>query len=227
MDTSKDYRILLAEDALRRLDKRVRSWSLSYPIHKNRVLDLLREANGHLQAIKHSYLPIQYLLKYEPLSKLTEVARKLSAELLPPKGVRVEGRSRFLLAEIKYSLLQLLNLRARLALGEENLPENAVDIVAVEVVSVMRHPEAERLYVTKAGTEKFGLTIVTNILNIKKGEVRAAAILPPQEFFGVVSEAMYCSDPLPREMLGRRPPRNAIHVPEVTRVVEAIVRGGR
>jgi len=227
LDTSKDYRILLAEDALRRLDKRVKSWSLSYPIHKNKVLDLLREANGHLQAIKHSYLPLQYLLKYEPLSKLTDAARRLSAELLPPKGVRVEGRSRFLLAEIKYSLLQLLNLRARLALGEENLPDYAVDIVAVEVVSVMRHPEAERLYVTKAGTKKFGLTIVTNILSIKKGEVRAAAILPPQEFFGVVSEAMYCSDPLPSEMIGKRPQRNVIHIPEVTKVVEAIVRGSK
>ncbi len=224
MDTSKDYRILMAEDALRRLDRRVRCWNLSYPIHKGRALSIIKELNACLQAVKHSYLPLQYLLKYEPLLRLGELARKLSAEVLPPRGVRVEGRSKLLLAELKYSLLQLINLKGRLALGEENLPDRAVDIVAVEVVSVMKHPSADRLLVTKAGTERFGLTIVTNILGLKKGEVRAAALLPPQEFFGVVSEAMYCSDPLPKELLGRRPSRDVIHVNEVARVVESVVR---
>ncbi len=227
MDTSRDYRILMAEDALRRLERRVRCWSLSYPIHKGRALELLKGLNACLQAVKHSYLPLQYLLKHEPLLRLGDIARKLSSEILPPKGVRVEGRSKLLLAEIKYSLLQLINLKGRLALGEENLPDRAVDIVAVEVVSVMKHPSADRLLVTKAGTSRFGLTIVTNILRLRKGEVRAAALLPPQEFFGVVSEAMYCSDLLPKDVLGRRPPREMIRVNDIARVVESVVKGLR
>ncbi len=224
MDTSKDYRILLAEDAVRRIDNRVKSWSLNYPIHKGKVLSIVKSINSYVQAVKHSYLPLPYLLKYEPLLKIHELARDLAKEVLPPKGVSVEGKSKLLVAELRYSLLQLINLRARLSLGEENNPDYAVDIVAVEVASVMRHPEAGKLMITRAGTERFGLTIVTNILGIRKGEVRAAAILPPKEFFGVVSEAMYCSNPLPKELLGRRPPRESLHLAEIAEAVESIIK---
>ncbi len=224
MDTANDYRILLAEDALSRLDKRVRVWNLSYPIHKGKVLNLLKEANSALQAIKHSYLPLNYLLEYEPLKKLAETGKLLAKELLPPKGVKVDSRSKLYVAEIRYSLLQLIELKPKLALGEENRPEYAVDIVGVEVASVMKHPQAKNLMVTRAGTSAFGFTIVTNIKDIKKGEVRAAAILPPQEFFGIVSEAMYCSDPLSSEWLGKRPPANLIHAKEVASIVEGIIK---
>ncbi|MCD6324369.1 MAG: tRNA-binding protein [Desulfurococcales archaeon] len=224
MDTSKDYRLLLVRDAVSRLERIVRVWNLNYPIHKNVVLQKLREARRFSEEILHSYLPLSYLITYEPVTKLQDLGKELAKLLLPPKGVSVSGKSKLHVAEIKYCLLQLINLKPKLALGEENKPEYAVDIVGVEIASVTKHPNASKLYVTKAGTAAFGLTIVTNIESVRKGEIRAAAILPPREFFGVISEAMFCSDPLPKEFLGKRPPQNLISSKEVASAVEGIIR---
>lgn len=225
MDTSKDFRILMAENALLRLESRIRVWNLNYPIHKNKALELIRKAKTHLNAVKYSYLPLSYLLRNDDVIQLGLVGKELAKEILPPKGVEVPQKNRLHVAELKYALVQLVGLRARMALGEENLPEYAVDIIGVEVVSVLKHPSAKNLYVTRAGTPQYGFNIITNIRDIKKGEVRAVAVLPPQEFFGLVSEAMYCSDPLPKEYVGKRPPSELVHVKEVAAIVEQVVKG--
>jgi predicted RNA-binding protein with EMAP domain len=227
MDTSRDYRLLLVKDAVERLEKIVRVWNLNYPIHKSKVTELIKKAKGEVDSLLYSYLPLTYLLKHNALRTLFELGERLAQELLPPKGTLLDRKTRFYVAEIRYALLQMINLRPRLLLGEENQPENAVDIVGVEIASVSKHPNASKLFITKAGTQKFGLTIVTNIGNIKKGEVRAAAILPPKEFFGVVSEAMYCSGPIPKDFMGKRPPSNLLDVKAIASEVEAVLRKGR
>ncbi len=226
VDTSRDYRILIAEDALHRLESRVKSWGLPYPLNRGVAESLLSRARSLLMSIKYSYLPLNYLLSSPQLKELAGTARELSKYLLPPPNFRVEGTSsKLAVAEIKYSLLALIGLKARLALGEENLPEYGVDVVGVEVVTVSRHSSADRLWVLKVGTEKFSLTVVTNIPNVKKGEVRAVAILPPKNLYGVISEAMIVSDPIPTEFKGRRPPSDLLHLKELRTVVESIVKG--
>jgi len=79
--------------------------------------------------------------------------------------------------------------------------------------------------VTKAGTEEYSFTIVTNIKTVKRGEVRAVAVLPPVAFYGVVSEAMYVSDPLPREHKGKRVPSDLTYLKDLVNSVDSIVRG--
>ncbi len=223
-DTSKDYRLLLVKDAVERLDRIVRVWSLNYPIRKSKVTELVKKVRGTVDSLLYSYLPLTYLVKHDALSALRELGERLAQELLPPKGAVLDKRTKFYVAEIRYALLQIINLRPRLLLGEENRPEYAVDIVGVEIASVSKHPSTSKLFITKAGTQKFGLTIVTNIENVRKGEVRAAAILPPREFFGVVSEAMYCSEPIPRDYVGKRPPSTLLDVKAIASVVEAILK---
>ncbi len=225
MDTSRDYRVLIAEDALRRLESRVRSWGLPYPLNRGVAESLLGKVRSLLMSIKYSYLPLNYLLSSQQLKELALLTKELSKYLLPPPNFRVEGLSaKLAVAEIKYSLLILLGLRGRLALGEENLPEYGVDVVGVEVVTVSKHPGADRLWVLKVGTEKFSLTTVTNLSSVRKGEVRAVAILPPTNLYGVISEAMIVSDPIPKEYKGRRPPSNLIHTKELRAVIESILR---
>lgn len=225
MDTSKDYRILVAEDALRRLESRVRSWGMPYPLNRSVAESLLSKVRSLLMSIKYSYLPLNYLLSSQQLKELASLTKELSKYLLPPPNFRVSGESaKLALAEIKYSLLILLGLRSRLALGEENLPEYGVDVIGVEVVTVSKHPRADKLWVLKVGTEKFSLTVITNIPNVKKGEVRAVAILPPINLHGVISEAMIVSDPIPNEYRGRRPPNDLLHINELRATVEAIIK---
>ncbi|MCE4629523.1 MAG: tRNA-binding protein, partial [Desulfurococcales archaeon] len=111
-------------------------------------------------------------------------------------------------------LLILLGLPNRILLGDENHPEYAVDIVGVEVTRVEPLENTENLKVTRGSAGKAVFTIVTNLEDIKVGQVRAAAILPPAEFKGVISEAMYSSDPIDKNYIGKRVPRKLLS-PEV------------
>ena len=225
MDTQHDYRILLAEDAVSRLTKRVRVWNLPYPLNKGLALQMVSELRSLVKKVRYSFLPLDMLLSMDELRRIEEVVQQLAKLILPPLGTRLENTAqRMAVAEIRYSLWTLLGLRSRLALGEENLPEYAVDVVGMEVGLVQKHPSADRLWVLKVGTPRFSLTVVTNLESVKKGEVRGVAILPPTEFFGVVSEGMICSDPLDRTYVGKRVPRELIHRAEIVNVVERIAR---
>ncbi len=225
IDTARDYRILVAEDAIARLENRVKVWNLPYPLNKGLALEKVKQLRSELMKIKYSFLPLDMLLEHEAFRSIESIVRELISMLLPPRGTKIEGDSqRLAVAEIRYSLWVLMGLRARLSLGEENRPEYAVDVVGVEVGYVEKHPRADKLWIAKMGTENYSFTVVTNIHNLRKGEVRGIAILPPTDFFGVISEAMICTDPLPREYKGKRIPLDLVHRAELVNQVEAIVK---
>jgi len=176
--------------------------------------------------MRFSFMPPSMLAASEEARRLQEVARQLSAVLLPREwGERLRGdpRARRPVAEARYAVRVLYGLPARLARGDDNDPLHAVDIECVRVLSVEPHPEADRLYVTRAHG-LFPYTIVTNLEDVRRGQLRAAAILPPAELRGVVSEAMYCSGPLDGCEPGRRPPLDAVDRGAVGAVVEQVAR---
>ncbi len=225
MDTSRDYRVLVAEDALCRLESLIRSWSLPYPLNKNAALSIVSEIRSLLMKIKYSFLPASMIVKSQELRGIEERVLRLRQMLVPRTQVMgLQVKQRLRLAEAKYALSILLGLRGRLVLGEENKPENAIDVVGVRVTSVEKHPSLENLLVTRASTGRIVLNIVTNIKNLRREEVRGAAILPPQVFDDIVSEAMYATDPLPEEYLGKRIPGDLLSS-EVRAAVMRIVRG--
>ncbi len=211
VDTARDYRILVAEYALGLLERRVKGWGLPWPLNKGRALELLEDVRKRLLKVKYSFLPADMLVASDDLAGVVLGARELAGLLLPPAGFQVprEARARLALAEMRWALSILLGLPQRFKLGEENYPEYAVDVVGVEVTRV--EPLTERLKTTRASAGSFALTIVTNIEEIRVGEVRAAALLPPVEFHGVVSEAMYASEPLgDKGLVGKRVPRRLL-----------------
>jgi len=216
MNTSKDYRILLAEDALRRLEEAVRGWILPYPIDKSGSLGILRSMRSSLLRVKYSFLPARMILETDEYRMLEQDAERLKDKLLGGASglsqAKLSSKQRLRLAEIKYALWMILGLRGRLMLGDDNVPEHAVDVIGVEVTRAYRHPDLPGLTVTRASTGRAVLTIVTNITGVRVGEVRGAAILPPVMFGGIVSEAMFAgSAPLPGGgFKGRRIPLGLI-----------------
>jgi len=220
MDTSKDYRILVALDAVERLEKITRHHKLNLPLNWNKLNDLVKEAKKIILKIRYCYLPLELLVKDEELDRLKEISVELSKTMLNKDLLTKFKPDPFVFAETRYILRILYGLKYRLLLGEENKPWYAIDIEGVEIVSIHKHPNADKLFVTKAeGILPY--TIVTNIQDIKKGEIRAAAILPPAEIRGVLSEAMYCSKPLPSEYKKKRPPEDSIYKEEVaSKIIE-------
>ncbi|MEB3786888.1 MAG: tRNA-binding protein [Desulfurococcales archaeon] len=204
MDTKNDYRILVSLEACGRLEKRIRGWSLPWPIEKGKALNAVVDIHKALLKLRYSFLPYEMILESRELSKVVEKTRQLHSLLFPreSKSVHIPAKALFPLAEIKYALSILLGMPYRVKLGEENMPEFAVDVIGAEVVEVDNL--TSDLKVTRASTGSFALTVVTNIKDIRRGEVRAIAILPPVEFHGVISEAMYASSIIPRSLVGRR-----------------------
>ena len=222
MDTASDFRILVAEDALGRLEGVVRNRRLSLPVNWGRAQDVLRGIRSRLLRVKYMYLPARQLAALPELREIREMSVELARLLLDKEALRKFRPDPVVVAETRYALRILYGLRNRLLFGDDNNPLYAIDIEGVLVVSVRKHPGADKLYVTKA-EGALPYDIVTNISDIKKGEIRAAAILPPAVIMGVLSEAMYCSGPIPGEYKARRPPEDLIYRDEVVSKIYMIV----
>ncbi len=227
-DTRSDYRILVAEHALGLLENVVRSHGVPGVVEWRRLEQLVEEAKRQLMSIKYSFLPPRMLAEHESTRRLQELSKEIARLLLPWDKIRtmsLDKRARMNIARAKYAIRMLYGLPYRLVLGDENDPLYAVDIECVKVLSVSKHPGAESLYITRAqGVLTY--TIITNIEGIRKGEVRAAAILPPVELRGEISEAMYCSEPLDTvECIGKRPPISLVDRGEVEKIIYNIIRG--
>ena len=223
MDTSNDYRILMAEYALSVLERRVKTWGMPWPLSKGRAVQLVDEIRRHLKRVRYSFLPPDQLLESEELRGLVERARELAGMVLPkPPVPRLEDKHRLALAELRWALSILVGLPQRIRLGPSNYPEYAVDVVGAEVTRVEPLPGTERLRVTRASIGSAVFTVVTNIQEISEGEVRAIAILPPAVFRGVISEAMYSSDPIDRKYLGKRVPRRLLSGEVAAKVISIV-----
>jgi len=222
-DTSRDYRILMALHAVSTLEARVRQWGMPWPVKRQATLELVSEARKHLLRARYSFLPPSMLAESEYIASVRDVAERLASMLIPEQKPRLSGGQALAFAEIRWALSILKGLKPRLLLGDDNKPEYAVDIIGVEVVRV-EPIRGTRLYATRASAGPYAFTIVTNITGIKPGEVRAAAILPPQEFSGIISEAMYASGVLERSYLGRRVPPH-LASGEVAALVRRITEG--
>jgi predicted RNA-binding protein with EMAP domain len=227
-DTRNDYRILVAEHALGLLENIVRTRSIPGVIEWRKLEELIREARSLLMSIKYSFLPPRMLAEHEAVRKLQDLSKEISKILLPWDKLRtisLDKKAKMSIARAKYAIRILYGLPYRLILGDENDPLYAVDIECVKILSVTRHPNADKLYVTRAkGVLTY--TIVTNIEGVKKDEIRAAAILPPVELRGEISEAMYCSDVIDEpSCVGKRPKQELIDRKEVEKIIYEIVRG--
>ncbi len=220
MDTSRDYRFLVAERALEKYPVLIKTGGLPYEASRDVLLSKAREAHGLLMALKYSFLPLDQLLSSPMLWRLSalggELARFVTGKPLRP----LTPRDRLNRALVLWIGRTLAGLPLRLRLGEENRPEYAVDVYAARVESVSRL--SGRLWVANVSTGRAAFTVVTNLPDVKRGEVRGVAVLPPRLFGEVVSEAMFCTGPLELEP-GKRP----VEVSgEVTQIVEEVVERG-
>ncbi len=224
VDTARDYRILVAEYALGVLEQRLRQWGMPWPLNKSKALGEVAEARRALLRAKYSFLPARDLAGSPEVRLVAEKARSIASMVIPEILPRLKGARRLAFAEIRWALSILIGLPQRILLGEENHPEYAVDVVGVEVTRVEPLEGTENLRVTRASAGKAAFTIVTNIRGIRVGEVRAAAILPPVEFSGVVSEAMYASEPIGAEYVGKRVPRRLLSPELRAQVIRLVSR---
>jgi len=201
-DTSKDYRLLVAEKAVELFLKTVEHAKFKGRWDKKKAIKLAKEMLPELQAMRYSYLDPKELVDTPQMKTLKEKAQGIIEALggedwhhkfLSLADKNEKKKVEEAVAKVRFFLNTILNLDKRLALGKINDPVIAVDIKVGKVMSVGKHPNADRLLVCNVNIGNRAITVITNDLTVKEGNRVAVALLPPANFRGIISEGMFLS----------------------------------
>lgn len=201
LDTAKDARLLVLEDALRRLTEMVGNRKLRLHVDYSRLGTTLQQAGGLIYEVKYSYIPAPNVAELEATQKIVESVadfRSILEEAIKISGYKPATMNETLcLADVFYAFRIAESLIQKLREFNDE-PAYAVDIIAVEVSQAQAVPDSKNLTECRCTDGSRIWKIVTNIQGIKAGSKLACAVLPPVEMMGVISEAMFLGgDPLP------------------------------
>lgn len=199
-DTSKDYRILIAMKSQEVFLNTIRAGSFRGNWNKKAAVDEAKNMNSAFQSLKYSYLEGENLTNSPDVIELEEHANKIIEFLggkewnhnfinATPKDERQKTEEN--IAKVQFFLNSILGLKQRLSYGPINDPIIGIDIKKGEVMSVSKHPNADNLMMCNVNLGKKAVQVITNDKNVKENNQVGVSLLPPQSFFGEVSEGMF------------------------------------
>ncbi len=218
MDTAKDARILVLEDAIRRLSEAVGGRKLKLHLDYSKLVETLKQAGSLIYEVKYSYVPATQVAELESTQNIVGTIasfRTILQSAMDSSGYKPSTVKESLsLTEVFYSFRIVENFVEKLREFDDE-PGHAIDILAVEISQSRALPDSKNLTECRCTDGSRIWNIVTNIQNLKPGVKLACAILPPVEMMNIVSEAMFLGgDPLPDETsLGvlKTPPASALN----------------
>ena len=107
MDTAKDARILVLEDALRRLHEIVGNRKLKIHIEYSKLSELIQQSGSLLYEVKYSYIPANQVASLEATQKIVE--NILAFKMLVDNALKSSGykpsttKESLNLAELQYA----------------------------------------------------------------------------------------------------------------------------
>lgn len=199
-DTSKDYRLKVAEKSIEDFIRVVEGSNLRGSWNKKQVRLIAKNMNPDIQTLYYSYVSPQELAKTPQMDNLLksvddiienlggeDYAKKFQSELNRQEREKLD----LPLSKMKFFFNTIRGLPDRLMLGEIDDPVIGVDIVVGELVSVSKHQQTDNLMVCNVNLGKRAITVITNDLTVKDNDHVAVSLLPPSEFMGIASEGMF------------------------------------
>ncbi len=199
-DTSKDYRLKVAEKSVELFIRTVDRANLKGRWSKKQALESARKMVPEVQSLYYSYLSPAEMAQSEQLTSLEtlcrEIVEALGGESWNRQFLQMADRAERekveeSLARIRFFTNTINGLRQRILLGEIKDPVMGIDIKKGEILSVAKHPAAEKLLICNLNLGERAITVVTNDLTLKDGDDVAVALLPPENFLGITSEGMF------------------------------------
>ena len=199
-DTSKDYRLMVAEKSVELFLKTIEGANLKGKWNKKQVLQAAGKMKSEIQTLYYSYISPSEMVQTPQLVLLEkqgkEITEALGGELWYRQFLELASRDEKekleeALAKIKFFLNTISGLKSRLTLGEIKDPVMGIDIKKGEILSVSKHPNADQLVVCNVNLQERAITVVTNDLEVKEKNQVAVAMLPPEVFMGITSEGMF------------------------------------
>jgi predicted RNA-binding protein with EMAP domain len=203
LDTAKDARLLVLEDALRRLNEMVGNRKLKLHVDYSKLGATLQQAGSLIYEIKYSYVAAPKVAELEATQKIVDCVadfRNILEEAIKTSGYKPATVNETLsLTDAFYAFRIAEGLIQKLQVSDDE-PGRAVDILTIEVSQVNAVPDSKNLTECRCTDGSRIWKIVTNIQEVKTGTKLACAVLPPVEMMGIVSEAMFLGgEPLPEE----------------------------
>jgi predicted RNA-binding protein with EMAP domain len=217
LDTAKDARVLVLEDALSRLNEIVGNRKIRMHIEYSKLISALKKAGSLLYEVKYSYIDAKALAEHKATRNLLSAISEFSdlfrvavkSQAYKPQTVN----ERMALTEVQYALAIVEGFEQRLQESDDD-PAYAIDILSVEISQTKAVEGSTNLTECRCTDGSRIWTIVTNIPGIEAGKKLPCAVLPPANMMGIVSEAMFLgAEPLPETAeLGplKEPPSNAL-----------------
>jgi predicted RNA-binding protein with EMAP domain len=194
MDTAKDARVLVLEDALKRLNDVVSGRKLKVHVEYGKLVEALKTAGSLLYEVKYSYIDASALAVLEATKNLVATIdgfAEIYDAAIESAGFKPKtGKEHLMLAEVDYALRIVKGVPTRLAEHNED-PAFAIDMLAVEVSQVHPVENSKNLLSCRCTDGSRIWHIVTNIPDVKPSVKLSCAVLPPAEMMNAVSEAMF------------------------------------
>jgi uncharacterized protein len=199
-DTSKDYRLLVAEKSVDLFLRTLEGANLKGRWNKKNVVQNARDMVPEIQSLYYSYVEPADMAQMPQIISIKEKAAAIIENLggdgwykhfLDLVSKDEKAKLEESVAKIRFFLNIILNIDKRLALGPIDDPIVAIDIKVGEIVSVGGHPTADSLLVCNVNIKERAITVVTNDLEVKDFNMVAVAMLPPTSFMGITSEGMF------------------------------------
>ncbi len=183
--TDKDFRVMVAELALKKLETTIFSKSTVRPgMGRDETNRILSNVSSELMKLKYCYMTSEDMAKSEMVNIVYSNARALYegyAEALQ------RGMGDLPRATLMWSFNVLSGLKRRLG-NDGSHPSHGIDLIAVKIRNMTKNGQ---LFTTRCSAGQREFTIVTNIDGLKVGDTLAAALLPPAMVGGMASEAMF------------------------------------
>ena len=201
LDTAKDARIIVLEDAIRRLNEIVNHRKLKFHIEYSKLVEILQQAGSLIYEVKYSYLPPDQVADLEATNKIVSSLagfRQTLDDAMKSSGYSATTtKDTLTLAEAYYSFRIVDDFQRKLKTYDDE-PGRAVDILAVEISQAQPVPDSKNLTECRCTDGSRIWKIVTNLPDMKTGTKLVCAVLPPVEMMNILSEAMFLGgDPLP------------------------------
>ena len=203
LDTAKDARILILEDALAHLNRVISNRKLRFHIDYTKLGEALKRAGALLYEVKYSYIDAESVAELEATQNLVnsiDEFGEIFQSAIDSQGYTPSSSSESeTVAEVNYALRTIRGFQRKLVKYDDE-PAYAVDLLAVEVTKTQPVVGATNLVECRSTDGSRIWNIVTNIEGVRPGVKLTCAVLPPAVMMGTVSEAMFLGgDPLPED----------------------------
>jgi uncharacterized protein len=198
-DTSKDYRLLVAEKSVELFLRSLEGANLKGKWNKKQVQQAAKKMIPEIQTLYYSYLTPGDLAETPLLRSLLDGSKEIIMalggdnwyrEFLELASREEKEKLKDTLSKIKFFLNTIMGLKRRFMMGKIKDPIIGIDIKKGEILSVFNHPRADLLMISNVNLRDRVITVVTNDLEVREGDQVAVALLPPENFMGIISEGM-------------------------------------